>query len=294
MISIRFSVYGIAAYGGYAVVTDAQGEYTSLFIYGAVNAPIGGVPAFFVTGIGAGVGVNRLLLLPDDLDDFPDLPADPGARRRLGRWPTRTPRWTQLRAYFPPDRGAFWFAAGLSFTSFSLVEGVAVDRGGDRRRARHQPDRPRARRRCRSPSAPLVQIELALLVRFSSSEGVLWVQAQLTDNSFLLTRDCRLTGGFAYVMWFTGPTRPASSCSRSAATTRRSTATATRSCRASASCGRVCEHPGHQGRELLRADLRGDHGGCALRGVADASGRCGPTCGSAPTGSSTSTRSTSR
>ncbi len=202
MINIRFSVYAIAAYGGYAVVTDEQGEYTSLFIFGAVNAPIGGVPAFFVTGIGAGVGVNRLLLLPDDLAEFPGYPliqaldvgspmADPDAALDA------------LREYFPADRGAFWFAAGISFNSFSLVQGVAVlavaiGDGLDINLIGL------ARAALPNPAAPLVQVELALVVRFSSSEGVLWVQAQLTDNSFLLTRDCRLTGGFAYVMWFTG------------------------------------------------------------------------------------------
>ena len=54
------------------------------------------------------------------------------------------------------------------------------------------------------PQVALVSIELALLVRFSSSEGVLWVQGQLTDNSWLLYPDVKLTGGFAYVMWFKG------------------------------------------------------------------------------------------
>ena len=50
------------------------------------------------------------------------------------------------------------------------------------------------------PQVALVSIELALLVRFSSSEGVLWVQGQLTDNSWLLYKDIKLTGGFAYVL----------------------------------------------------------------------------------------------
>jgi len=109
----------------------------------------------------------------------------------------------QLRAYFPAARGAFWFAAGLSFTSFALVEGiavvgVAVGDGLDINLLGL------ARAALPTPEFPLVQIELALLVRFSSREGVLWIQGQLTDNSFLLTRDCRLTGGFAYVMWFAG------------------------------------------------------------------------------------------
>jgi hypothetical protein len=38
--------------------------------------------------------------------------------------------------------------------------------------------------------------------RFSTKEGLLLVQAQLTQNSYLLTRDCRLTGGFAFASFF--------------------------------------------------------------------------------------------
>lgn len=202
MISIRFSVYSITAYGGYGVMTDSSGEYTSLFIYGAVCAPIGGVPAFFVTGIGAGVGINRRLLLPADLNEFPRYPllqaldrtspmADPGTALEL------------LRAYFPPARGAFWFAAGIAFNSFTLVDGIVVVAVaiGDGLEINLLG---LAKAGLPNPSAPLVQIELALVARFSSKEGVLWIQAQLTDNSFLLTRDCRLTGGFAFVMWFKG------------------------------------------------------------------------------------------
>jgi large repetitive protein len=202
MISIRFSVYAISAYGGYAVVTDASGKYTSLFIFGALNAPIGGPPAFFVTGLGAGVGVNRLMLLPSDLNQFPSYPLLQALDRNSPMADPET-ALAALRAYFPPSRGAFWFAAGLSFNSFSLIDGIAVvgvaiGDGLDINLLGL------ARAGLPNPSFPLVQIELALVARFSSREGVLWIQAQLTDNSFLLTRDCRLTGGFAYVMWFKG------------------------------------------------------------------------------------------
>jgi hypothetical protein len=50
--------------------------------------------------------------------------------------------------------------------------------------------------------AAVVSIELALKARFSTSEGLFSVQAQLTDNSWLITRECQLTGGFAFFMWF--------------------------------------------------------------------------------------------
>ena len=32
----------------------------------------------------------------------------------------------KARAYFPAERGKFWFAAGLSFTSFAVVDGIVV------------------------------------------------------------------------------------------------------------------------------------------------------------------------
>ena len=38
----------------------------------------------------------------------------------------------------------------------------------------------------------------------STREGVMWVQGQLTDNSRLLHESVRLTGGFAFVVWFVG------------------------------------------------------------------------------------------
>ncbi len=202
MVAIRFSVYGISAYGGYAVVQEGGSQYTSLFLYGAVNAPIGGVPAFFVTGLAAGCGINRKLLLPSDLNEFPSYPLLQALDRSS---PMVDPDQAldELRAYFPPARGAFWFAAGLSFNSFSLVDGivviaVAIGDGLD------IDILGLARAGLPNPSAPMVQIELALVARFSTKDGVLWIQGQLTDNSYLLTRDCRLTGGFAFVMWFKG------------------------------------------------------------------------------------------
>jgi large repetitive protein len=203
MISLRFGPYGLTAYGGYGVLSDELGNFTSLFIFGALNAPIGGPPAFFVTGIGAGVGVNRQLKLPPQLADLPAYPLvqalDPNSSVAVS--PEQA--LEQLRVFFPAERGAFWFAAGVSFTSFALVDcvavlGVAVSDGLELTLMGL------ARAALPTTAAPLAQLELALLVRFSSREGVLWVQGQLTDNSWLLTKDVRLTGGFAYVSWFKG------------------------------------------------------------------------------------------
>jgi large repetitive protein len=202
MLLGRFGVYGLTIYGGYG---KKQGT-VSFFAIGAVVGPIGGPPAFFVTGIGGGFGINRALIVPTDLSRFGDYPLiqalDPGAS------PPADPM-AQLRSlgdYFPTEAGTFWFAAGLSFNSFALVDGVAVvalEFGVGFELSLLG----LARMALPRPQAAIVSIELALVVRISSSEGVIWVQAQLTDNSWLLYEDVRLTGGFAYVIWFAGPKR---------------------------------------------------------------------------------------
>ncbi len=205
MVTVNASGFGISAFGGfgvYPVPGTATDTYVSFFVIAALHAPLGGPPAFFLTGLGGGIGINRQLILPArvvDLPQFPlvqalnpssDIASDPmGALRRMGQ-------------VFPPQRGAIWFAAGVSFTSFSVVEGVAVlsvsIADGDVEIALMG----LARLGLPNPRLPIAQIELALLARFSTRDMVLWIEAQLTDNSWVISHDARLTGGFAFVTWF--------------------------------------------------------------------------------------------
>jgi hypothetical protein len=206
MLLARFGPYGLSVFGGYgSAVVDGE-RFAAFFAFGAVNGPIGGPPAFFLTGIGGGIGINRGLTFPDDLsrfDQFPFIKAlDPSAQ------PSEDPlaELGLLRVYFPMRRGEFWFAAGISFTSFALVDGIAVVAVavGDGLEIALLG---LARLALPRPQFPLVSIELGLIARFSTKEGVFWVQAQLTDNSWILHESVRLTGGFAFVTWFAGPNK---------------------------------------------------------------------------------------
>lgn len=203
MLTARFATYGLSVFGGYASVTRSDGRFSAFFAFGAVLGPIGGPPAFFLTGIGGGFGINRDVVPPDDLAEFDDFvmiaALDPsfdppgGLMEYMG----------EVRDTFPPDRGRFWFAAGISFNSFALVDGIAVvamEFGEGFELSIFG----LARMALPRPEAALVSIELGLIARFSTEEGVIWVQAQLTSNSWLLHPSARLTGGFAYVSWFKG------------------------------------------------------------------------------------------
>ena len=69
LIIIKVGALNLAALGAYCKI-DGQ---PSLFIYGFIGAPLGGIHAFFVTGLAGGFGYNRELKVPgiDKVNDFP-------------------------------------------------------------------------------------------------------------------------------------------------------------------------------------------------------------------------------
>jgi hypothetical protein len=203
LLMIQITQFGFIAVGAYSTPTDpsTQDTYTSMFVFAGVFIVIGLPPIIEITGLGLGIGYNRELIVPTDLEqlpsfllvevlDRPDKVADDPMGALMG-----------IRNQIPARRGSFWLAAGLRGTSFVVVHVtaivyVALDRGleigilGVARMALPSDD------------TALVSIELALKVRFSSAESLFSIQAQLTSNSYLLNKDCQLTGGFAYFMWF--------------------------------------------------------------------------------------------
>lgn len=69
-VMIKFMEFQFVGIGSYTTTEDGK---ASLFLYLMVGAPIGGVGAFFVTGLAAGFGVNRGIRIPDvkNVKSFP-------------------------------------------------------------------------------------------------------------------------------------------------------------------------------------------------------------------------------
>lgn len=201
MLVIKIGNIGAVAVGSYAVPEADGSSYTALAVFGGVFVPIGLTPVINITGLGLGLGLNRRLIVPDDLNQIPSFMLIQALDRpeELANDPLGA--LLRFRDAVPPRRGSFWLAAGLRGTSFEIVNitavlYVALDSGveigllGVARAALPADD------------LALVSLELALKARFSTAEMLLSIQAQLTDNSWLLSEDCQLTGGFAFFMWF--------------------------------------------------------------------------------------------
>jgi len=142
-------------------------------------------------------------------DEALELPADLDYRTVGGlsnevKQKLETHRPATLGQAAPPKVGAYWAAAGIFFTTFKLLDtfALAMVQFGSEFAVNilgvstiSQPPEV-------GPDQALVYLELAMKLSFRPSDGVFSMEAQLTPNSFVLVKECRVTGGFAFYLWF--------------------------------------------------------------------------------------------
>jgi hypothetical protein len=216
---LRETAGGHDEYSGMAILKTealslmAMGSYTrihghpSLFLYAILNKPIGGPTFFFVEGLAAGFGYNRQLIIPavDKVATFPLVEA--AISGQVPETIDPAVELQKLRAYIPPSVGDIFLAIGVKFNSFKQIDSFALLTLPIGHRFELQllglsnlvvpsviPE----------GQSPLARIEMALAATFIPEEGFLGVQAQLTSNSYILSKACKLTGGFAFFSWFAG------------------------------------------------------------------------------------------
>ncbi|VAW74540.1 diguanylate cyclase/phosphodiesterase (GGDEF & EAL domains) with PAS/PAC sensor(s) [hydrothermal vent metagenome] len=204
---IKASTFSIMAAGSYAELTTGANPATtspSLFIFGALNTPLGGPPSFFVTGLAAGFGYNRSLTLPSvgEVQNFPLVAGVKNGSFSEGQ--AAESALEELNSVIAPAVGEYWLAAGVSFTTYKLLDTLAllfIKFGREFEinliglsTASLPPQIPK--------SEALAYIELAIKVTINPSVGFFSAEAQLTPNSYVITKDCKLTGGFAFYLWF--------------------------------------------------------------------------------------------
>ncbi len=197
----------LSALGSYAVVNGA----TSLFIYAVLDYPLGGPSFFFITGLAAGFGYNRSLVMPDisQVAQFPLVSAAVKGDTPPKSTTDLANELQQLDKYVPPDIGEMFFAIGIKFTSFKIIDSfvlLAIAFGNELEidvlglstmlQPPPVPDEP--------PVTPLAEVQMAVKISFVPAQGFLGVSAQLTSASYLISTACCLTGGFAFYVWFAG------------------------------------------------------------------------------------------
>lgn len=202
-LTIQAATWSIYAVGSYASLNG----HPSLFVFARLGATIGGPPCFFVTGLCAGFGYNRSLQIPtqDQVPSFPLLSGISDPSTIGGSNPTPAQALASLSTWVPPAQGVNWFAAGIQFTSFELVQSnvvLAVIVTGDFEAAILGISRVKLPQ---VGSFQFAYVELGIEIVLHPSAGFFGVSAVITPNSFVIDPACHLTGGFAFYLWFAPP-----------------------------------------------------------------------------------------
>ena len=216
-LTLGFPSLTISALGGYSELEN----HPSFFLYAVLNYPIGGPSFFFITGLAAGFGYNRKLLIPDvsNVKAFPlvqwatgqNNPPDMKHKDGIGEKVKEVLTILSSSGVIAPSIGDYWLALGIKFTSFKLLDSFAlltVSFG-----TKFEIDLlglstlslPPASSETAVKVEPVAMAELELKASFSPDTGLVAVEGQLTPQSFILSRDCHLIGGFAFYFWFSGP-----------------------------------------------------------------------------------------
>ncbi|GAB2857467.1 hypothetical protein GCM10022221_66330 [Actinocorallia aurea] len=198
--SLSTETFSVGALGSYVQLDEGP----SLFVHAFLDHPIGGPAFFFVRGLAAGFGYNRAFTAPpiDEIADFPLVAEAIGAR--IPDNPTA--ELQRLEPYLPPSPGDFFLAFGVHFTSFEMVDSFLLAVAGLGHKCELDVlgvstlvlPAPEAGRQV----TPVAEIRLALRAVFAPDDGYFLLQAQLAPDSYLFSRACRLTGGFAFATWF--------------------------------------------------------------------------------------------
>ncbi|CAN5267626.1 hypothetical protein BH10PSE19_BH10PSE19_00740 [soil metagenome] len=230
---IRYS--GVAILAMEQMNVAAVGSYTKLksgdpavFIFARIGSEqgFGGPPCFYVKGFSGGFGYNWQLRLPlpDEVVDFPLVQGNSNpnvlipAAGSVNPWSTGTQNNSPVAnalnvlqvltteeangkpAWLTPVLGEDWLAVGIDFTTFELVQSQALlvaEFGLDFQLAllgRSSMQLPKF-------GSPIAYIEMGLEAIIKPTEGTLAVTALISPNSYVLTPQCHLTGGFAFFSW---------------------------------------------------------------------------------------------
>lgn len=200
-LSVKFNSFQISALGSYGQFEDGG---ASLFVFLMLAYPFGGPPIFFITGLAGGFGYNRTITLPakvQDVGQFPFVSAAIG-KGDLKHDMTPAQVLVKMNQYIKPRQGQYFVSLGIHFTSFGIIDSflLANIQFGER----FEISLLGISKLSMPPSAdnPMAYAELALKAVIAPDDGLVSVEGALTSESYLLSKDCKLRGGFAFYIWF--------------------------------------------------------------------------------------------
>ncbi|MGD0735477.1 MAG: DUF6603 domain-containing protein [Terracidiphilus sp.] len=195
-----------------AMFAFRDGKEKELFLFAYVSRQLGGPAWCYITGLAAGFGYNRTFKIPraDQVNDFPLI--DTARKLSLGEADAVPAKMdsrelkkisNKLTEFLSKDATGDNFGTfGITFTSFACVNSTLLLTVvfGTRLEfvllGTSEFDIPK--------KTPAAHAELQLVGVVKPDDGIIALDALLSPNSYVLAKDCRLTGGFSMRAWLKG------------------------------------------------------------------------------------------
>ncbi len=194
----------------------------TFFVYVTLSAASGtGIPLgpIQITGLVFGYGYNRRAKIPtiENVAEFPLVKMVMGQggyqkedttfelQNQLAK-PIEDPVsiLEKMKDHIVPELGQQFACAGVRFTIAGTIDCFAlmVVQWGDNKIEISLLGLARFRQPRDTTARAICYVELQILMTIKPSEGTFKLQALLSNNSWIINQDCKLTGGFALFAWF--------------------------------------------------------------------------------------------
>lgn len=218
MVLVRAGAFGLSALGGNTPKHTSPDPDdpsktvevpASFFLYANVEIPPGGPPCLSITGFAGGFGINNRLVLPT-LDELPGYillpgPGSKAPKQEATAKDTIAKVLPRMQKYFVQQPGQYWMAAGVSVTSFQMINAFAVltvSFGVDFQIGIIGSASMKFPKGTASPAA---YVEIAVMASYCESSGLLAIEGAISPSSYILGDFCRLSGSFAFYIWLSPP-----------------------------------------------------------------------------------------
>ncbi|KAF4497945.1 hypothetical protein FAGAP_5892 [Fusarium agapanthi] len=204
-VSVKLKKYQFVGFGSYKGVKTQREEFASLMAYAMLTGPMVKTGMVELSGISGGFGIGSRLQVPGitEIQKFPLL-VDPSGDPMI--------MFDRLRGtgdsqYMTETNGANWVAAGVTGTACELIDVRAVltipldpSAGELAVVGTASAKFPRDAK----PGKALAAIEINFQGSIDMSRGSMLFEGSIAGGSFILFKECVLSGGFAVGAWF-GP-----------------------------------------------------------------------------------------
>lgn len=195
LLTFRLGKIEIIAIGSYIKTPS----YSSLFAFGYLGIPIPVDPAFYIHGFALGFGLNRNFIMPD-ITEIPDFPLIKIVHQGgLKQGDSIKKIFNDLNRYLPASENTYVIVAGIKFDSYKMIftTGILAIAFGNKTSLN-------LLGLSTMKLEGVYNFEFAFSMRADLDEGTFLARGQLTDNTYVLLPQLKLTGGFALGMWLKG------------------------------------------------------------------------------------------